>query len=206
MEPIMSASIRASLLALSVVAAAIAPITPVWAEPTRIDFGGHVTSVNPAAYPGVAIGAPVSGFVVYESSGSGLVVLSSAPYGFSYDFAGTMVSNTVLIQAVANDNCFGLAADCVRFGEAGHNLNFIDLSKATLSGDAMPSTDVLRSFPMINLNDNVGGSLNLYATVDRLSITPVPESGTYALMLAGLGAVGWAVRRRRCKAACDARG
>ena len=30
-----------------------------------------------------------------------------------------------------------------------------------------------------------------------LSVTPVPEPETYALMLAGLGAVGFIARRRR---------
>lgn len=29
--------------------------------------------------------------------------------------------------------------------------------------------------------------------------TPVPEQGTYALMLCGLGAVGWATRQKRCR-------
>lgn len=33
--------------------------------------------------------------------------------------------------------------------------------------------------------------------LDAVSITPVPEPSTYALMLAGLGLVGWVARRRR---------
>ena len=193
----MSVSIRTILSAIPVVVSAMAPATSARAEPARIDFGGHVVAVNTEAYPGVTIGAPVSGFVVYESSGSGQMVLSTAPYGFSYNFAGTIVSSSVLIQVVANDNCFGLAADCVRFGEAGHTLNFLDTLKSTLHDDVMPSADVLRSFPNIGLTDNVGGSLNLYATLDRLSIVPVPEPSAYALMLGGLGAVAWAARRRR---------
>lgn len=37
-----------------------------------------------------------------------------------------------------------------------------------------------------------------FAVVDDLKFTaPVPEPGTYALLLAGLGAVGWVARRRR---------
>lgn len=37
---------------------------------------------------------------------------------------------------------------------------------------------------------------NLYGTV---SVTPVPEPGTYALMLAGFGAIGLIARRRRAR-------
>jgi len=33
--------------------------------------------------------------------------------------------------------------------------------------------------------------------LDAVSITPVPEPSTYALMLAGLGVLGWCARRRR---------
>lgn len=36
-----------------------------------------------------------------------------------------------------------------------------------------------------------------YNLVNVSTVTPVPEPGTYALMLAGLGAVGWIARRRR---------
>jgi hypothetical protein len=45
---------------------------------------------------------------------------------------------------------------------------------------------------------------NLTATTDvyriTLSTAPIPEPGTYALMLAGLGLTGWLVRRRRASA------
>lgn len=195
----MSRSIHTPLFAMLLAAVASLPVTPAMAEPTRIEFGGHVSSVNAAVYPGVAVGAPVSGHVVYESVASGLVLLSGPTYGFSFDFAGTVVSNTPMIQLVANDNCSGLMADCVRFGETGKTLSFIDTSKTLLANDAMPSAAVLRNFPIIVLADNTGGGSNFFATVDRLSINPVPEPGTYALLLAGLGVVSWTLRRRSAR-------
>ena len=33
-------------------------------------------------------------------------------------------------------------------------------------------------------------------TYSPAAVTPVPEPGTYALMLAGLGVLGWGARRR----------
>ena len=37
-------------------------------------------------------------------------------------------------------------------------------------------------------------------TTGTLSVAAVPEPETYALMLAGLGVVGWVARRRQCRA------
>ena len=45
-----------------------------------------------------------------------------------------------------------------------------------------------------NSNDNVG------ALLDNVSVTAVPEPETYALMLAGLGLIGFSARRRKTQA------
>lgn len=42
------------------------------------------------------------------------------------------------------------------------------------------------------------GRLSSGGTLANLTITPVPEAETYAMMLAGLGLVGFAARRRKC--------
>lgn len=49
---------------------------------------------------------------------------------------------------------------------------------------------------------STGVASNLYADNDtvflayRVTINPVPEPGTYAMLLAGLAVIGWVVRRR----------
>ena len=43
------------------------------------------------------------------------------------------------------------------------------------------------------------GSTAAFATFDNVSVTAVPEPETYAMMLAGLGAIGFMARRRQVK-------
>jgi hypothetical protein len=51
----------------------------------------------------------------------------------------------------------------------------------------------LLQFGFLNTATNFDDSGVVY---DNISLTPVPEPGTYALMFAGLGVMGWAARRR----------
>lgn len=59
-----------------------------------------------------------------------------------------------------------------------------------------PSADGNYSFGFLTTtsNDNVG------ALLDNVSVTAVPEPETYALMLAGLGLIGFSARRRKTQA------
>ena len=47
-----------------------------------------------------------------------------------------------------------------------------------------------------NLSFDHAGADNMGLMLDNVSVTAVPEPETYALMLAGLGLIGFSVRRR----------
>ena len=73
-------------------------------------------------------------------------------------------------------------------------------------GSAFPVTNGDQSFSQSVQFVAVGGSLItslVFASsvdafeVGRFTVTPIPEPETYALMLAGLGALGFVARRRR---------
>lgn len=53
---------------------------------------------------------------------------------------------------------------------------------------------------LLGYNDSFRGDADFDDMVVRLSVSPVPEPSTYALMLAGLGVLGFVARRRRSKA------
>ena len=73
-------------------------------------------------------------------------------------------------------------------GNGAGSGNVWGLQSLTVTGAAASS---LLSFRAVGISDSYGGSR------DAVSVTAVPEPETYALMLAGLGAVGFIARRRR---------
>jgi hypothetical protein len=70
-------------------------------------------------------------------------------------------------------------------GQSGNNWEIKTLNLTGIGSNTL-------SFNAVGTSDSYGGSL------DAVSLTAaIPEPGTYALMLAGLGAIGFIARRRR---------
>jgi hypothetical protein len=87
----------------------------------------------------------------------------------------------------------------------GVNIDIFDAGNNLVLSDAFAG--VLGGFAMSSLNGPIGaGTYRLVATgtavrdtVFNVSVSAVPEPETYALFLAGLGAMGWLARRRRVR-------
>ncbi len=73
-------------------------------------------------------------------------------------------------------------------GNGAASGNVWGLQNLTVTGAA---ASTLLMFKAVGTSDSYGGSL------DAVSVTAVPEPETYALLLAGLGAIGFVARRRR---------
>lgn len=111
---------------------------------------------------------------------SNSVHLAAGTYTLSFDIAGNMRgagSDTVDIN-------FGTSSQTLVVGQSDA------LSTKTLSFTAAVDGQYTFSF------HNHGGD-NQGALLDNVSIAAVPEPETYAMLLAGLGALGFVARRRR---------
>ena len=132
----------------------------------------RLPTVPPLAWPGVDDSATAnSGFAVAPEVGHGSQGWSPA---------------SVQSSAVGFDT-FSTASMAAGFGaSATGTLGFGGLA----AGDALPG--VLNTQKTVARN--VFGNTELQ---DAVAVQAVPEPTTYALMLAGLGAIGWLARRRR---------
>ena len=125
----------------------------------------------------------------------------------SFDDVASTVTVQLSFQGLANSAPFGHIHCCTAVpltGNASVNLNLTPLPAVTtgaysnvfaLTPSAFSTlfagTAAGRAYVNIHTPGTYGGG------EIRGFLTPVPEPGTYALMLAGVGVLGWAARRRR---------
>jgi hypothetical protein len=114
--------------------------------------------------------------------------LGAGSYDFSAAAASTYSGNPSNIVFVAT------------IGGADYTLGGVQLGSTTGQWDAITGTLNLQSATSVQiklLNNSTDYSGNDFA-VDQISLTSaVPEPETYAMLLAGLGLVGFAARRRK---------
>ncbi len=104
---------------------------------------------------------------------------------FDYSPRPGVAANSNGIEVLWNNNSLG------SFTQAGAGQHV--WSSQTLNLLATGSTSTLL-FRAIGTSDSLGGSLD---NVRLTATSPVPEPETYAMMLAGLGLLGFAARRKK---------
>lgn len=121
-----------------------------------------------------------------------------------YAYVGTSLSDPTTFLAAVSTGGFSTNGTLDNTGlQAG--VNAVSLTASTdyaqyvgmRSGEASFAGYLPKVNDPTNWNILVGGDqAGMIPDTSAFTITPVPEPETYALMLAGLGLVGWAARRR----------
>lgn len=106
-------------------------------------------------------------------------------YTLSFDLAGNPVAGPTLKGLSVNLGPVGLYS----FNTTGHSTGSMGWTRYTTQFAAVDTSTTL-SFA--SMTKGAAGP-----ALDNISVTAVPEPETYALMLAGLAAVGMAARRRK---------
>jgi len=117
-------------------------------------------------------------FIVFD--GFSMPVYAAGAYVFGSDLFGEHSSTGITAVRVTNE----AAEQSVKFKFRADTTNYFGF----LSDTPLVSFEVKTLYGQRNVT---------WPTVDDLTLAAVPEPGTYAMLLAGLAAVGFVVRRRK---------
>ena len=143
--------------------------------------------------------------VVYEGTYGGLCATGG---GWCVDLdgsnyqGGTLVKSLNLISGVTYTASFDLAGNQRNAAPDSLTLGFGSSAQSLiLAGNASWATHTITFTPTAsgtyNLSFQNGGGDNMGAMLDNVSVAAVPEPETYAMMLAGLGLLGFMARRKK---------
>lgn len=111
---------------------------------------------------------------------------------FQYSLDGTNFVDFVLFDGNGGDTWFNRSVDLSSIAGADNNASFAFRVMATFA----PSTNAYVASR--STSSYAGGTWRFDAvTVSGAAVAPVPEPETYALLVAGLGLVGFSARRRQ---------
>ncbi len=149
------------------------------------DLSGWTTGPLPGS-PGLTDVDWLAGTALFNAGTDRLAqVISGLVAGTQYSYSFSYASN-------AATSVGGIR---LNFGGAAYNPPIETF--AGTAGKLVTITDTFFATGSGNLIMAFRGAAGSIATLDNVSITAVPEPETYAMLLAGLGAVGFMSRRRK---------
>jgi len=121
---------------------------------------------------------------------------SRNPFIFGLSFTDTKTAKPVDYSATTGTIAFkDVSATAVNFKTANNTGRFTDGEVATWTFNNTKLTDFSAFQLHVNSVTSAGGSVKF----TQLVTAPVPEPETYAMLLAGLGLIGFVARRRAAK-------
>jgi hypothetical protein len=125
----------------------------------------------------------------------------------SNSFGSGALTGAAVSNATMDFTFMGLASGMYSFDFGAYSTGKVTFDSVSLDGTLVPSTlGAGNKSISFSANETLGSSFVVSVQYDKavgvgsfggsVTVTPVPEPETYALMLAGLGAIGFVARRR----------
>ncbi len=179
-------------------------LAPSFAQAEAVKYQMYATSSGP------------TGWFIYDRAAATLldyqVTFSEATFG--YPTANFLPPATSLLFANSDEFSFSDATvtGTTPVGTFDSTLNFFQVTFANgvlSGGDGQPGHELIGTY-LANIRDTAvpgsiqgssGGFLAQYQgyffSLGPVGVSPVPEPETYAMLLAGLGLLGWSMRRKK---------